>query len=385
MAAILEDGKLRLSGYVGDYYYDDGFTSNDVVIALAQIEADSDLDVFVNSPGGIATEGAAIHALLSARPGITNIIVEGIAASAASLIAMAGATVTMSAGAVMMIHDPSGMTWGTSDDHAKTIEGLEALATAYARVYSAKSGKTAEECREIMKAERWFTPDQAVDEGFADATTETKAKAVAAFDYRIFAHAPQKLKTLASKKNWSLPEPNTPAGTAATTTSTGDDPMGDKERADQLAAENDKLKGDVTTAAADATKATAATAADIVDLCNTAGVPTMASSLIREGVSMDLAKARTSNAKDIRAAVDLARKSCPTIEANAADAFIAAGMSMDGVRAKLFEQITGAQSAEITSAHQSTTGEADEAKAEAAKVVASIQGVNGNTKKGSAA
>jgi len=385
MAVILEDGKLRLSGYVGDYYYDDGFTSNDVVIALAQIDADSELDVFVNSPGGIATEGAAIHALLSARPGITNIVVEGIAASAASLIAMAGATVTMSAGAVMMIHDPSGMTWGTSDDHAKTIEGLEALATAYARVYSAKSGKTADECREIMKAERWFTPDQAVEEGFADATTETKAKAVAAFDYRIYAHAPQKLKTLASKKNWSLPEPNTPARTAATTTSTGDDPMGDKERADQLAAENDKLKGQVTTAVADATKNTAAAAADIVDLCATAGVPTMASALIREGVSMDVAKARTSNAKDIRAAVDLARKSCPSIEANAADSFIAAGMTMDGVRAKLFEQITAGQSPEITSAHQSTTGEGDSAAAEAAKVVASFNGANTNVKKGSVA
>jgi len=385
MAATLDGGKLRLSGYVGDYYYDDGFTSNDVVIALAQVDDEADLDVFVNSPGGIATEGAAIHALLSARPGVTNIIVEGIAASAASLIAMAGATVTMSAGAVMMIHDPSGMTWGTSDDHAKTIEGLEALATAYARVYAGKSGKSADECREIMKAERWFTPDQAVAEGFADATIETKAKAVAAFDYRIFAHAPQRLKTMASNKNWSLPEADTPAVPAAQPTSTGDDPMGDKERADQLAAENDKLKTEVTTAAADATKTTAAAAADIVDLCAAAGVPTMASSLIREGLSLDEAKARTSNAKDIRAAVDLARKTCPTIEANAAEAFIAAGVTMDGVRAKLFEQITAAQSPEITSAHQSTTGEGDAAAAEAAKVVAAFAGANTNTKKGSAA
>lgn len=383
MAAILEDGKLRLSGYVGDYYYDDGFTSNDVVIALAQIEDDAELDVFVNSPGGIATEGAAIHALLSARPGVTNVVVEGIAASAASLIAMAGSKVTMSAGSVMMIHDPSGMTWGTSDDHAKTIEGLEALATAYARVYAGKSGKSAEDCREIMKAERWFTPEQAVEEGFADATTETKAKAVAAFDYRVFAHAPQRLKTMASKKNWSLPEADATADPAATTTSTGDDPMGDKERADQLAAENTKLKTDITTAGTDASKATAATAAEIVDICVAAGVPTLASALIREGVTADQAKARADNTKDIRAAVDLARKSAPSIEANAADAFIAAGMTMDQVRAKLFEQITAAQSPEITSAHQSTTGEGDAAAAEAAKVVAAFAG--SNHKKGSAA
>jgi ATP-dependent protease ClpP protease subunit len=206
MSAILEDGKLRLSGYVGDYYFEDGFTSGDVVLALAQIDDDADLVVYVNSGGGIASEGAAIHALLSARSGTTDVVVEGIAASAASLITMAGDTVTMSAGAVMMIHDPSGYTFGNSTDHTKTIEALEALATAYSRVYAAKSGKTPEECREIMKAERWFTPEDAVKEGFADDTTEVKAEPVAAFDYRAYAHAPKRLTALAAKKDWRLPD-----------------------------------------------------------------------------------------------------------------------------------------------------------------------------------
>lgn len=206
MAAILEDGKLRLSGYVGDYYFEDGFTSSDVVLALAQIDDDADLDVHINSGGGVASEGAAIHALLSARTGTTNVVVEGIAASAASLIAMAGETVTMSAGAVMMIHDPSGYTFGTSSDHSKSIEALEALATAYARVYAAKSGNTPDQCRAIMKAERWFTPEQAVEEGFADDTTEDKAVPFAAFDYRAYAHAPKRLTVLAARKNWRLPD-----------------------------------------------------------------------------------------------------------------------------------------------------------------------------------
>ncbi|NKK92384.1 Clp protease ClpP [Rhizobium leguminosarum bv. viciae] len=211
MSAILEDGKLRLSGYVGDYYYEDGFTSSDVVIALADVDDASALTVYLNSGGGIATEGAAIHALLSARKGKTDVVVEGIAASAASLIAMAGKTVTMSAGAVMMIHDPSGYTIGTSQDHAKTIEGLEALATAYARVYAAKSGKTAAQCREIMKEERWLTPQQAVSEGFADRTTETQATPVAAFDYRAYARAPERLVALAASKNWTRERPEVAA------------------------------------------------------------------------------------------------------------------------------------------------------------------------------
>lgn len=255
MAAILEDGVLRLSGYVGDYYYDDGFTSADVVTALALVDVGADLAVHVNSPGGVATEGAAIHALLSARRGRTDIVVEGIAASAASLIAMAGETVTMSAGAVMMIHDPSGYTFGTAAEHLKQIEALETLATAYARVYADKSGKTIEECRQIMVATTWLTPEQAVEAGFADETTERKAQPVAAFDYRVFANAPKRLTALANKKDWRLPDANTRAPTSAAHRPTQEKSMTDKERADQLAAELETLKAQMKTSTEASTSA----------------------------------------------------------------------------------------------------------------------------------
>ncbi|MGO6707609.1 head maturation protease, ClpP-related [Rhizobium johnstonii] len=292
MAAILDGGKLRLSGYVGDYYFEDGFTSSDVVLALAQIDDDADLDVHINSGGGIASEGAAIHALLSARAGVTNVVVEGIAASAASLIAMAGETVTMSAGSVMMIHDPSGYTFGTSEDHSKTIEGLEALATAYARVYAAKSGKTPDECREIMKEERWLTPPDAVKEGFADDTTETNAGPVAAFDYRIFAHAPKTLTALAKKKNWSMSAKK--AAPSATSRHPKEPTMTDKERADELAAENAKLKTDLaaaTAAAGDAVKTALARREAIMALEETKGRETLAEHLFKLGNSAEEAKA----------------------------------------------------------------------------------------------
>jgi ATP-dependent Clp protease protease subunit len=369
MSAILEDGKLRLTGYVGDYYYEDGFTSSDVVMCLAEVTDDSLLDVYLNSYGGIATEGAAIHAILSARAGITNIVIEGIAASAASLIAMAGATITMSAGSVMMIHDPAGFTWGNSDDHAKTIEGLEALGNSYARVYAAKSGKTPDECRAIMKEERWFTPEQAVEAGFADATTEASAEPVAAFDYRVFTHAPQQLVALATEKNWSLPvaskaaPPRPHRQPQEVTMTTAPNP------AALTTADIDKARSEATDAA---NKATATVAADIIELCNSAGVPAMAAALIREGVTLEVAKTRTSNAKDIRAAVDTAKKSYPKITADA-DAFIAAGMTMDQVRADLFTKITAAQSPEITTGHQAETG-GDEAATLAAKIVAIHRG-----------
>lgn len=293
MAAILEDGKLRLSGYIGDYFFEDGFTSSDVVMALAEIEDDADLVVHLNSPGGIATEGAAIHALLSARPGKTDIVVEGIAASAASLVAMAGDTVTMSLGAVMMIHDPSGFTWGTVADHEKTVEGLEALATAYARVYSAKSGKSADDCRAIMRDERWFTPEQAVEEGFADEVAGTKAEPVAAFDYRLFEHAPKRLTALAAKKNWRLPDADQRAAMSAAKRPNKETTMTDKERADQLAAELAELKANqatAATAAADAVKADRERRASIMALDETKGREPLAEQLYAADMTAEQAK-----------------------------------------------------------------------------------------------
>lgn len=250
MAAILGAGKLTLSGDVGDFGFGDCFSHSDVVLALAQIEDDEALTVFLNSGGGYAAEGAAIHALLARRAGSTDVVVDGVAASAASLIAMAGDTVTMSAGSVMMIHDPATITIGDAAAHAKSVEGLEALATSYARVYAAKSGKSVEEARTIMKAERWFTPEEAVADGFADAMSGDASKPVAAFDYRIYAHAPQRLVALASKKNWRRPDAKTPAVTAAHHSQNPEKSMTDKERADQLAAELDSMTKRATTAEA---------------------------------------------------------------------------------------------------------------------------------------
>ena len=237
MATILKNGKLTLTGFVGDYYFEDGFTASDVVVALAEIDDNADLEVHVNSPGGIASEGAAIHALLKGRAGKTDVVVEGIAASAASLLAMAGRTVTMSAGSIMMIHDPSGFTFGTSADHSKTVEELEALATSYSRVYAAKSGKSPAECREIMKAERWLAPDEAVSEGFADDTTEVTAAPVAAFDYRKFLHAPARLTALARKRNWSLETGTTTAASATVTKDSKEKTMSKDPAADDKTAE----------------------------------------------------------------------------------------------------------------------------------------------------
>lgn len=238
MACILDGGKLTLSGTVGDDWWGDAFTYSDVLLALAAVEENAALTVHINSGGGTATEGAAIYSLLANRVGQTDVVIEGIAASAASLIAMAGKTVRMAEGSIAMIHDPSGFTVGTSADHAKQIESLEALATAYARVYAAKSGKTPEECREIMKAERWFTPDEAIEEGFADEAMGRPAAAVAMFDYGKYSHAPRELR--AQAKRWIKDHPKA-AMSAAPTRQSQEADMTDKTTADTKPADNPAL------------------------------------------------------------------------------------------------------------------------------------------------
>lgn len=210
MSAIVDKNSIRLSGSVvsaNEQALEDGFSYVDVFYALASFDENAAITVFINSPGGIATEGSAIYAMLKSRPGRVDVVIEGIAASAASLIAMAGKKITMAAGSVMMIHDPAGFTFGNSKDHSKTIDALEALATAYARIYAAKSGKSASECREIMVEETWFTPEQAVEAGFANTTSTKTGPAVAAFDYREFRNAPEKLVALATSQNWSSSNP----------------------------------------------------------------------------------------------------------------------------------------------------------------------------------
>jgi ATP-dependent protease ClpP protease subunit len=304
MTVQVKGQKVTLSGTVGDDWFGDGFTHAHVVAALADL--DGDIKVHLNSGGGIASEGAAIYSTLASYNGRVDIVIEGIAASAASLIAMAGETVTMADGAVMMIHDPMNITVGNSAEHAKTIEELEVYAKSYAKIYAKKSGKTANDCRDIMRAETWFDGDQAVEAGFADEAGASKARPVAAYDYRAYAHAPKGFVAQAKAKDWSIAKyvnhddkPPTAASVAK------DEDMTDKERADALAAElatlkaeKAKIESDFATASASAAQATAeALKADrdrraaIMALPEAKGREALAEVLFADGANVEKAKA----------------------------------------------------------------------------------------------
>jgi ATP-dependent protease ClpP protease subunit len=187
---LLSGGEMLLYGDVGDPWgWGDGFTPSDVAMGLAEHGA-GDITVRLNSGGGSAFDGMAIHSLLKTHAGKVTIAIDGVAASAASLIAMGGDRIEIRKGAMMMIHDPSMITMGTEDDHRASAELLGKLAGSYASVYADRSKKTPDAAREIMRAETWLDSADAVKEGFADGELPEKAATAALFDYRVYAHAP---------------------------------------------------------------------------------------------------------------------------------------------------------------------------------------------------
>ncbi|MBB2956977.1 head maturation protease, ClpP-related [Pseudoclavibacter helvolus] len=146
------------------------------------------INLYVNSPGGSAWDGIAIMNSLRRHKARVEVTVDGLAASAASLIAMAGDHITMNRGAELMIHDASGMAYGNAQTMDDTAKALHKLSDSYADTYAARAGGTREEWRALMQAETWYTAEEAVTAGLADEWADAPASK-ANFDLSKFAHA----------------------------------------------------------------------------------------------------------------------------------------------------------------------------------------------------
>lgn len=209
---VLVNGEIVLHGTVGQIYWEEGFTARDVIEALAALGRDKDVTVHINSGGGVAWEGVAIYNALDSHRGKVTCVVDGIAASAASIIAMAGDETVMAAGSLMMIHDPALFTMGDAADHKKSIEVLDKLGDQLAGIYADKTGSSTDALRELMRAETWLTADEAVSLKFADRSDQAAAAEAMAFNYGAYQQTPDTLRALAAERNWNKkPEASTPA------------------------------------------------------------------------------------------------------------------------------------------------------------------------------
>lgn len=190
-------GEILIYEAIGEEFWDgNGVAVRDVMNSLS-LAGPGPLTVRINSMGGLVFEGLAIFNALKAHAGPVTVIVDAIAASSASLIAMAGETIIMREGAMMMIHDPATITWGNAEVHERSAEQLNRLADNFAAIYARRSGQDAETVRALMRAETWMTADETVKEGFATRAEGASLQPVA-FDWRQYRNAPPALVAMST-------------------------------------------------------------------------------------------------------------------------------------------------------------------------------------------
>ena len=195
---LIKNGEILLYGRVGLSHAFNHFTEHDVVNALLELGDQDEIVIRMNSGGGDAFVGATIHNYIKAHDAKVTLYVDGIAASAASVIAMAADEIVMNDGSLMMIHNPSSVAIGTSKDMRTSINMLDKVAASMINLYAKRSKASAKKIGKMMDDETWMTSEEAVAQGFADREDEdAEAQSVDMFDYRTYKNAPKALMSLA--------------------------------------------------------------------------------------------------------------------------------------------------------------------------------------------
>ena len=164
---------LFLNGTIAeDSWFDDDISP---AIFKDELNADTgDISVWINSPGGDCVAAAQIYNMLKDYKGKVTIMIDGLAASAASVIAMAGDTVLMSPVSMMMIHNPATMAFGDHTEMKKTIDMLDEVKESIINAYEIKSGLPRDKISKLMDQETWMNANKAIELGLADGLIENK-------------------------------------------------------------------------------------------------------------------------------------------------------------------------------------------------------------------
>jgi len=141
--------------------------ADDIVQALAMADGEP-VRVRINSPGGDAFSGFAIYNVLNSYPGELSVVVDGVAASAAAYLAMAGSNILMQPASFFMIHNGWTVTVGDRNRLQSQIGALSKIDATQAQLFSDKTGMSKEEIGAMLDVETWFTAQETVDQGFAD-------------------------------------------------------------------------------------------------------------------------------------------------------------------------------------------------------------------------
>jgi ATP-dependent protease ClpP protease subunit len=196
-AAAADDNSISVFDVIGQDYWGEGVTAKRIAGVLRSMNG-ADVTVNINSPGGDMFEGLAIYNLLREYEGHVTVKVLGIAASAASIIAMAGDDIQIGRGAFLMIHNCWVYAMGNRHDFAELAQSIEPFDTAMADIYAARSGLDMPTVQKLMDAESYIGGSDAVVKGLADSVLSADA---VSNDDESPAAALRKLDALLAKTN----------------------------------------------------------------------------------------------------------------------------------------------------------------------------------------
>ena len=294
-----------------------GVTAKGFLAELGTLPNDAAIDLRLNSPGGSVFDAVAIYNALKRHAGDITVWIDGIAASAASYIAMAGDIIVMPENAFLMIHDPSGLVMGTAEDMRSTAEALDKVKGSLIQGYAAKSGKSDDEIATLMGAETWLDAKDALNLGFIDRIAEP-VKLAASFDVARFRNAPPEV--VEAIESIEASNGSETDGASEADVAGADDPEGDVGQdnippneitppqnkdvgvSDGNTRSSSPSEGSVAVAntapEASAIRAEAiAHARAVIDLCRLAGQPQMGGRFLEEDASLDEVRSRLLAAK----------------------------------------------------------------------------------------
>jgi ATP-dependent protease ClpP protease subunit len=257
ICALDEGAEISIYDEIGAY----GVSAKAFLADLGKLPDAAPLTLRLNSPGGSVFDAVAIYNALKRHAGNVTVTIDGIAASAASYIAMAGDEIIMPENAFLMIHDPSGLVMGTAADMRAMADALDKIGASLIKGYAAKSGKAEDEIARLMAAETWFDAAEAIEMGLAD-TMAAPVKMAARFDVSGFRNTPEAVVAAVKAAKPEAENPPTKADPAPSSAPKPAAPL-DPET-DPTAIRNEAM----------------AYAKTVVDLCRLAGQPQMAAGFL---------------------------------------------------------------------------------------------------------
>lgn len=189
MRVEAKDGEATIWIYdaIGEMFGPDAVTAKGVRDRLQSLRGIDRLTVRINSPGGMVDDAVAIHTLLAEYGADKTVKVDGVAASAASVVAMVGNRIEMATGSMLMVHNPWTVAMGDGNELRKAAEVADKYRESLVAIYGKRTGHSADDIRVAMDAETWLTADEAVAGKWADATAEETAIA-AHIDPELFVY-----------------------------------------------------------------------------------------------------------------------------------------------------------------------------------------------------